>query len=151
VLDATPKVIVDLRSDSAVAALVGTDAHGIIRVRGFEPQGYPDATESDEQPAGSFRNFVVVVTLATPRDKRLPIQRPRFAIRCYGSNPQQAMALYGACSDAIHQTGARVYPNRLGVWDSFDDTGATQEKDPDTEQPYVTFVAEYAATTLAIA
>lgn len=144
-LDVTGKVVLDLRSDFDVATLVGTDEHGLVRVRGFEP------APGDEQGPGAYRNFVVVVALSTPREKRIPVQRPRFGIRCYGSTPQQAMAVYAACSDALHQVGERVYANRLGVWDSFDDTGATAAKDPDTDQPYVTFVAEYAATTLAIA
>ena len=137
--DPVGKMVTDLRDDADVAALNGT------RIRGFEPAA------GDAQGAGQYQNFVVLVLLDAFREKRIPVQRPRIALRCYGTTPQQAMANYAACVNVLHNAGLRTYANGLGVWNSFDDTGPTAESDPDTNQPFVACVVELAATTVAIA
>ena len=137
--DPVGKLVVELRGDADVAALNGS------RIRGFEP------APGDAQGAGSFQNFVVLVLLDAFREKRIPVQRPRIAVRCYGSTPQQAMANYAACANALHNAGVRTYASGLGIWNSFDDTGPTAEADPDTDQPFVSFIVELAATTVAVA
>ena len=137
--DVVGKVVTGLRDDAEVAALNGT------RIRGFEP------APGDAQGAGSYLNFVVVVLLEAPIEKRLPVQYPKVVIRCYGTTPQQAMANYIACANALHHAGVRTYANGLGIWDSFDASGASPDKDPDTDQPLVTFVADFIATTASVA
>jgi hypothetical protein len=136
--DVIGKLITELRADADVTALNST------RIRGFEP------APGDAKGAGSYQNFVVLVLLDAAREKRIPVQRPRIALRCYGTTPQQAMANYAACSNALHNAGVRTYSNGLGIWNSFDDAGASADRDPDTDQPLVTFVLDLAATTVAV-
>jgi hypothetical protein len=143
-LDVLGKLIIELRQDPAVAAITE-------RIRGFEPAPGDAATVANSSPVRYKNAFVVLVTLATPRMKGVPVQRPRIAARCYGRTPQEAAALYGACSDAIHHVGPRVHANGLGVYNSHDDTGGTAERDPDTGQPLVSFVIDLHATTQVVA
>lgn len=153
-LDALPKILIELRDDDAVDAI----AHG--RIRGFEPM--PDVrnpttgaviTRGDVRSgaaADPYVAFVVLVRLDSPRETRSPVQRPRIAARCYGRTPQEAFALYAACSDAIHHIGPRLHGSGLGIYISHDDTGASQDKDPVTAQPLETFVISLIATTQAV-
>jgi hypothetical protein len=133
-LDMLGKLLIEFRDDPSVDAI----AHG--RVRSFEP------APGDSRPAGQYLAFVVISALVTPRHPQVPIQRPRYVVRCYGRNQQEAMALYGACSDAIHGIGPRLYPSGHGIYVSHDETGGTQDKDPTTQQPLVSFVVELVAT-----
>ncbi len=133
--DALPKILIELRDDIEVDAIVDG------RVRGFEP------APGDAQGPGSYKAFVCVVQLDAPRLGRIPVQRPRIAVKCYGRTPQEAAALRWACSNAIHNVGPRTYANGLGTYISMDDGGGEQEKDPDTAQPYQTFVVDLFATT----
>jgi hypothetical protein len=144
--DVVGKFIIELREDADVAAIVGVNPTADPpRVRGFEP------APSDVQGPGSYRAFVVVVQLDAPRLGRLPVQRPRLAVRCYGRTPQEAAALRWACSGAIHNTGPRVHSNGLGIYQSLDETGGEQEKDPDTQQPFQVFIVDSLATTQVVA
>jgi len=137
-IDLTGKLLIELRDDTEVDALVDG------RVRGFEP------APGDVKPKGSYQAFVVIVALDTVRMSRAPVQRATYAIRCYGATPQAAMALYGACSDTLHNIGPRLHAD-TGIYISFDTTGGTAEKDIDTGQPYVTFIAELIAPTQVVA
>jgi hypothetical protein len=142
--DPLGKLIIELREDAAVAAIVGE------RVRPFEPR--PGDADVDATPDGPrFKHpFLVVVMLGGARHPRLPIQRPRVAIRCYGRTLVEAGQLYSAASDALHNTGPRVHSNGLGIYASFDDTGGSAERDPDTGQPFYTFIVDLLATTQAV-
>jgi hypothetical protein len=145
VIDLTGKLLIELRDDVAVDAIVDG------RVRGFEPEPGDSAWALDNKGNRTYaRAFVVIVALGSPRDRRVPIQRPRFAVRCYGRTSQEAMALYGACSSAIHDKGPRVHTNGAGIYASSDETGGDAEKDPDTQQPLVTFIAELIGTTQVV-
>ena len=138
-LDPLGKLLTELRDDSDVDNLVNG------RVRGFEP------APGDAQPKGAYQAFVVISTLDTPRLPRTPLQTARYGVNCYGATPQNAMAVYAACSDAIHHIGPRIRASDgLGVYISHDSTGASAEKDPDTGQPFVSFVVELIATTQAV-
>ena len=137
-LDALGRLLTELRDDADVDLLVDG------RVRGFEP------APGDAQPKGSYQAFVVITTLSTQRLNRAPVQTARYGINCYGSTPQNAMAVYAACSDAVHHAGPRVSGAGLGIYISHDTTGASAEKDPDTGQPFVSFVVELIATTQAV-
>ncbi|HEX5013014.1 MAG TPA: hypothetical protein VFV72_02560 [Candidatus Limnocylindrales bacterium] len=151
-LDVLPKLLIELRDDDAVDAIV----HG--RVRGYEPA--PDTIDpnsgavleqGDARGPGQYVAFVVLVRLDSPRDKRSVGQYPRIAVRCYGRTRPEAFALYAACSDALHGRGPRIHNNGLGIYLSWDDTGSSQEKDPVTDQPYEEFIASLIATTQAVA
>jgi len=138
-LDVLPKILIELRDDVEVDALVDG------RVRGWEP------SPGDSQPAGSYKAFIVLVRLDAPRMVRAPLQTATFAVRCYGTDKANAYAVYAACSDAIHHIGPRLHANGLGIYLSLDDTGASQDADPVTKQPLETFVIRAAATTQAVA
>jgi hypothetical protein len=145
--DPLGKVLLELREDGDVAAIVGTDGSGLVRVRGGEPAPGDAAADATAGEPRYKHAFVVLTELGTPRHPRLPIQQPRLAGRCYGRTFQEAMELYVACSNAIHGAGPRVHTNGLGIYVSHDDTGGSASADPDTGQPYVDFVIAAVATT----
>jgi hypothetical protein len=139
--DVLPKLLIEIREDSAVDAIVEG------RVRGFEPEGESATYEGDALGAGKYKAFVVLVQLDAGRLPRAPIQFPRIAARCYGRTHAEAAELRWAVSNAIHNTGPRIHTNDLGIYNSIDDGGGQQEKDPDTAQPYQTLFIEAPATT----
>ena len=128
-------ILAELRDDAAVAALTSA-------IRGGEPAP-GDATTP-------YARFVVLVRLGTQRDRSVPVQTVRLGLRCYGTTPEDAAALYGACSDAIHGTGPRLADGGHGIYLSHDDTGGTAARDPDTGQPYESGVIELIATTAVV-
>lgn len=132
------KVVVELRDDADVAAIVGT------RISGFEPK--QDWVEGP----GKYRAHVVLVNEGVQRMRRVPVQRPRIVARCYGRDAVEASALGVAVSNAMHDRGGRVHSNDLGIYRSFADSGGDQDKDPDTDQPYVTVFLDLIATTQAV-
>ena len=137
-LDPLGKVLIELRDDAGVSAIVSD------RVRGYEP------APGDAKAAGSYQAFVVISHLGTDREYRAPVQRVRYSVRCYGRTSQEAEALYGACSDAIHHIGPRLHANGLGIYISHDDIGGTASADPVTQQPLVDFIVELLATTQVV-
>ena len=144
--DVLPKILIELRDDEDVADIVGVNpTSDPPRVRGFEP------APGDAKGPGEYKAFVVVVQLDAPRLGRLPVQRPRIAVSCYGRTLQEAAALRWACSNAIHYIGPRTHTNGLGIYISRDDTGGEQEKDPDTKQPLQVFIVDLFATTQEVA
>jgi len=149
-LDILPKLLTEIRDDADVASIT-------TRIRGGEP-GSPvihPTTKAvidlgDRRGPGEYVPFVVLVQLTSPREKGIPVQRARIAARCYGRTYQEAASLYAAVSDAVHNIGPRVHANGLGIYQTFDDTGGTEEKDPDTGQPLYTFVIEAIGTTQVV-
>lgn len=139
--DILGKVIIELRADAGVAAIVSD------RVRGYEPAPSDIGAGTDESP---YKAFVVAVHLGAQRENRVPVQRPRIALRCYGRTLIEAAQLGTAVSDALHYIGPRLHANGLGIYTSFATDGGEQDKDPDTQQPYVTVFADFTATTQAV-
>lgn len=139
-IDPIGRIVTEIRDDAAVLAL--TDG----RVRGGSPTAKNKSYEGDAQGAGKYKRFVVVVSLGRSRQKRIGLQEVRAAARCYGLDEQDAAALAGTVSDAVHARGPRISSGGVGIFNSFDDGGEGAEKDPDTAQPYETVVvAVYAA------
>jgi hypothetical protein len=138
-IDPTGFILTIIRDDPAVAALVAG------RVRGGEP------SKGDALGPGHFQRFVVLSRLGGLREKRLPVQEVRIAARCYGLTAQDAAALAGAVSDAIHAIGPRVSSGGVGIWVSFDDGDGGADRDPDTTQPLEHLIISVAASTEAIA
>lgn len=133
--DVLPKLLIEIRADPAVAAIVEG------RVRGGEP------ADGDAKGPGAYLPFVVLVQLGAARHPRVPVQFPRIAARCYGRTHQEAAALRWAVSGAVHYGGPRIHANGLGIYQSLDSEGGEQNTDPDTGQPYQTLVIEAPATT----
>lgn len=136
--DPLGRILTEIRDDATVAALT-------TRIRGGEP------APGDAKGPGSWQRFVVLVRLGVSRERRIPVQEVRIAARCYGLTYQDAAALAGAVSDAIHAAGPRISPSGVGIWLSFDDGGGGATADPDTGQPYETVVISVIAATQVIA
>jgi len=142
--DVLPKLLLELRSDEAVAAIVGQ------RVRGAEPAPGDAAWSDHEDGRRTFaHSFIVVVRLDAPRHAQLPVQFPTFAVRNYGTDRRRAAELRWAASDALHRKGPRL-SGGLGIYQSLEDAGGEQETDPDTGQPLETFIVSAIATTQAV-
>lgn len=154
-LSAVPAVVSELRADSDVAALVGTDLANIVRVRIGEPRGairqpsgdYP----GDARGAGEYQQFIVVISLDEQPHPSLPIFRFTHAIRSYGATYQGASAVWGACVKALHGVKAREKANGLGIYISKIETGGTHDSDPRTQQPFVLGTVSGWATAGSIA
>lgn len=138
-LDPLGSLLVEIRSDVDVAALVGG------RVRGFEP------APGDAKPLGSYQGFVVIVALSVPPDPQLPVTFATYGIRCYGATPQAAWAVWGAVVKALHEVGPRLKANGLGIYKTIVVSGGEQSKDPDTQQPLVDGTIRLIATTQVVA
>jgi hypothetical protein len=142
ILDVIGKLVIELREQPQIAALVGQ------RVRGFE------LAPGDGQGPGQYRRFVLLQLLDAPRIpgfRRAPVRVPHITCKVGGLTPQDAMATYGVVAAALHAAGPRVHANGLGIYNSFDDTGPSPVKDPETQQPVVDFVITLLATTQAVA
>jgi hypothetical protein len=134
-IDPTGRLITEIRDDATVAALVAG------RVRGGEP------AKGDALGPGSWQRFVVLVRLGYQRLPRAPIQEVRYAARCYGLTFQDAAALAGAVSDAVHARGHRITPSNAVIFGSFDDGGGGASSDPDTGQPFEVVLVTVGALT----
>ena len=136
-IDPLGKLLTEIRSNSAVAALT-------TRIRGGEP------APGDAQPSTGYLRFVVLTRLGNERHKRAGMQTLRIAARCYGTSFTDAAALAGVVSDAIHNIGPRRNASGVLIFRSYDDIGQGASKDPDTGQPHEDFVIEvFASTVLA--
>ncbi len=137
-IDSLGFLLTTIRDNAGVAALT-------TRIRGGEP------APGDALGAGSYQRFVVLVNQGTQRDRRLPIAESRILARCYGSTFQDAAAVAGAVSEAIHNVGPRRNAAGVLIYRSFDDIGQGAEKDPDTHQPHQDLVIEVIAATVPMA
>ena len=99
------------------------------RVRGYEPD------DGDARGPGSYQRFVVVVDLGGAPVREI-IHRKRILVRAYGATYQDAEALYGEIQDVLHLAGPRLPGNLKPIYNSRDDTGGSEHRDPDTGQPY---------------
>ena len=147
-IDALGKLLIELRDDSAFGAWHSG------RVRGEEAAPATATYAGDARGPGDYIRYVVITTLATPRERRVPIQRPTYAVNVFGTSPKDAMDGYRLGSDVVHRRGVRMagtHPSRLGIWNSYDDSGGTPARDPETGQPFVTFVVHLNATDQSVA
>ncbi len=135
-IDPLGTLLTEIRDNPAVAGMT-------TRVRGGEPAPGDAATP--------FQRFVVLVRLGSQRDKRAPMQEVRIAVRCYGSTHQDAAALYGAVSDAVHNIGPRIGASGVLIHRSYDDIGTGADTDPDTGQPHEDGVISLFAATQIVA
>ena len=133
-VDVTGYILTTIRDDPTVAALT-------TRVRGGEP------APGDALGPGGYQRFIVLTRLGAQRQKYLPVQEVRILAACYGLTHQDAAALAGAVSDAIHNTGVRLSAGGVGIWNSWDDSDAGGTTDPDTGQPRSDLVISVAAAT----
>lgn len=149
-LDVLPKLLIELRDDEIVDSIVA----GRVRGKDPEPPLIDDdgrQTEpGDARPAGEYIPFVVLSRLGAPPHPSVPIQTARIFIRCYGRDDREAAVLRNACARVLHGREPRTYPNGLCIFATHDVTGGAQDADPDTQQPFESFVVEAVATTQAV-
>ena len=136
-VDPLGRILTEIRDDAAVAAIT-------TRIRGGEP------APGDALGPGSWQPFVVLARLGVLRQPRLPVQEVRIGARCYGRTYQEAAALAGAVSDAVHAAGPRISPSGVGIYTSLDDSGGGATADPDTGQPLESLVIAVTATTVLV-
>jgi hypothetical protein len=140
VIDAMGALVIELRSDSGVAAIVGSLNHQ-VKVWGEDKPGYLPA---DPRP------YVLIHYLSINREKRTPVQKVRVAVTCVGKDHVQASAVYNAVSDAVHNKGPREH-GTLGIWRSDEEIGGQPLVDPETHWPSKTAIYECWASTVAVA
>jgi len=132
--DPLGRILIEIRDDAAVAALT-------TRIRGGE------AAPGDLLGPGKYQRVVVLTSLGYARLKRAPLQEVRLLAKCYGLTFQDATALAGAVSDAVHAAGRRITAAGLVIFGSFDDGGDGATKDPDTDQPHADVIIQVNALT----
>jgi hypothetical protein len=132
-----PTIRAELLADTVVAGRTR-------RIRWDEPD------EGDAKGPGSWQRYIVLVMLGGAPDPLLPIAEIRVGLRCYGETQDDADALYGACSDALHGRGPRVGADGVGIYISDDETGPTPDTDVDTGQPLAYGVISLIATTIPV-
>jgi hypothetical protein len=144
--DPTGLLLTGIRDDAGVAALTN-------RVRCPEPMGRivteagVEIDAGDERGPGKYVRFVVLTRLGRSRLKRTPVQEVRYVAKCYGVNAQDADALAGAVSEAIHARGHRISGGGVIIFGSFDEGGEGATKDPDTGQPMSPLIISVGALT----
>ncbi len=136
-IDPLGLVLTEIRDDPGVAAL--TD-----RIRGGEQAA------GDGLGPGKYNRFVVLVRLGGTRERRAPVQEVRLAARCYGVTFQDAAALAGAVSDAVHAAGPRLASSGIGIYGSFEDSGLGATRDPDTDQPHEDLILRIVSPTVKV-
>lgn len=148
-LDLTGALMLEIRDYLDAASI--TD-----RVRSPKPAPAPKNAAGevtgpgDAREAGHYVPFVVIVPLDVPPDPRLPITDARYGLRCYGTDPRNAFAVYAGVVSALHGVGPRVKSSGLGIYQSFIE-GGTADEDPVTSQPVITGTIHLLATTQAVA
>ena len=124
-IDPLGYVLTTIRDDPAVAAVT-------TRIRGGEP------APGDALGPGEYLPFVVLVRLGAVRERRLPVQEVRILARCYGRTYQDAAALAGKVSDALHALSPRISSAGVGIYLAFDDGAEGATAYPATGQSAVT-------------
>ena len=147
--DPTGRILVEIRSDPAVAALT-------TRVRCPEPMGRTvnaagvTTDEGDARGPGKYVRFIVLTRLGRVRLKRAPVQEVRYVAKCYGTTAQDADQLAAAVSDALHAVGHRITAAGISIFTSFDDGDTGVTNDPDTGQPMSAIIVSVGALTEAL-
>ena len=122
------RVIVELRSDVAVAAIVG------------------DRVVSGDAPdVGDDVAFVLVRYLETRRLPRAPLGSGRLSVDSYGRTYQEATNLGNAVSDALSAKGPRTSPAGVALYLTVEEIGGQLAIDPDSKQPVVRAIYDYSA------
>lgn len=132
------KFIVDIRSNTAVHALVGDRVYGRT-----PPEGEP-----------AYQAPYVLVRRLGPirRFPRAPYYTGRLLVDCVGradvaTGTKEATDLYNAVSTALHAKGWRQSPAGATVASSYEELGGQAIEDPDTRQPVERSIYIYSAPT----
>lgn len=129
IFDVTGKLIVEIRSDARVAAIVGNRVGGRDASAGWSGQAY------------------VLITRIGPirRPGRAPFFRGRVSIDTFGRTEREAADLYGAVSDVLHARGPRRSAGGVALYLSIEEVGGQTVLDPDNRQPVERSIYTYSA------
>lgn len=128
------KIIVELRSNAAVAAIAGTRIYG-------------------KPPPDDLAPYVLVRRLGPIRRfPRAPYYTGRLLVDCVGradvaTGAKEATDLYNAVSTALHGKGWRQSPAGVTVASTYEELGGQAIDDPDTRQPVERSIYIYSAPT----
>jgi hypothetical protein len=134
-IDAVGKIILELRADTAVAAIVGTKVWG---------QEIPDNIDADPRP------FILVHNLVNVPHSREPLQNSRVSIMAVGLTPRLAAALYVAVSNALHDKGPRHTAGGTAIYRSHEEAGGQPMTDPQTGWPSSTAIYVLQAASIPL-
>lgn len=132
--DPTGKVVLELRADAALTALVAG------RVDAGEP------ADGHAKGPGEYLAFVVVMRGFHRRLAHAPVQSVQYVVRCYGATHQGATAVAMAVSGALHAKGNRL-AGGISIFDSIEQGSTGGLTDPDTKQPYMDVLFTVGAST----
>lgn len=135
-VDPTGKIVVELRTDARILALVGTVPGDATKVQVFGGEAHKDA-------AGAY----VIVRRLGPmvRAKRAPFGRFRIIVDAYGHTPAEAAKLAGYISDVLATRGPRTSAAGVALYLSVEDVGPQASLDPDTDEPVERTIYSYSA------
>lgn len=139
IVDLTGMAITEILAYPAVAAIVGQKVRGEWAAGESPPGVIVRALAVDYNPGGGTR--------------RLGLQAPIFAARCYGATRVQASQLANAVVEAVNMRGPRKTAAGKLVWQSLVEGGGDVELEPGTEWPVaiVTFTYLGAQQAAAVA
>lgn len=135
-VDPTGKIVVELRTDARILALVGTVPGDATKVQVFGGEAHKDASGA----------YIIVRRLGPmTRSKRAPFVRQRIIVDAYGRTPAEAAKLAGYISDALATRGPRTSPAGVALYLSIEDVGPQASLDPDTDEPVERTIYSYSA------
>lgn len=130
-VDVLGKLIVELRDDTAVHAIVSDRVGGPTVAADW---------------AGTGVAYVKLTRLGPIRRKpRAAMMSGRVLLDAFGRTDQEAAALYGACSDVLSAKGPRRSAGGVAIYLSIEEIGGQYVLDPDSDQPVERSIYVYSA------
>ena len=135
-IDPTGKIVVELRTSSPIATLVGTVPGDATKIQVFGGEVHKDAKAP----------FVLVRRLGpASRFRRAPVVRGRVIVDAYGRTWQEAATLAGLVSDVLATRGPRTSAAGVALYLSVEDVGPQASLDPDSQEPVERTIYTYSA------
>lgn len=124
IVDLTGKAITELLADAGVTGIVGAKVRPEFAANEGPPAVIVEQLGIDYNPGGGTR--------------RLRLQAPLFAAKCYGATRVQASQLANAVVEAVELRGPRKDASGRLVWASLVEGGGDVIADPVTKWPFAT-------------
>ena len=137
IVDLTGKVITELLANAAVTAIVGQKVRGEFA--------------SNEGPPAVIVSQLGISYQVGSGTRRLGLQVPLFAAKCYGATRPQASQLANAVVEAINVRGPRRDAAGRQVHMSLVESGGDVVLDPDIRWPFATVTFRFVGGQQAVA
>jgi hypothetical protein len=137
IVDLTGKAITELLSFASITGIVGQKVRGEYADGESPPAVIVTTLGIDYSPLGNTR--------------RMRIQAPTFAAKCYGTSRVQASQLGNAVAEAMELRRPRKDASNRLVFISLVDSGGNVELDPVTKWPYATVIFRLIGAQQAVA